>query len=641
MSREPRPALPAAQVLEQFRALPSAARRRFLLLIAPWVAAVLVGFPWLWNELDETARAPLLRTRDSILFETLDILQRTLASVRQDVVLLADLAAPLRPESKAAAELFLTFARSAGAYDQVRWLDAQGHERVRVNTRDGAPRLVPQAELQNKADRPYFRLGIELPADTVYLSPLDLNVENGVVERPYEPTLRMVTPLYRDGAAEGLVAINYRAARLLDRLTQMGKRHQLNVYLANSDGYWLQAPRPQDSWAWQRDRPERTVAYSHPALWQAMAVAPRGQLSDATGDWLFARLPMRQTGTSASEERTQLVSDLDLRVVVQIPTEAAMEAGWRARLVLLAVLACVVYFGLRLTWHGARTLIDEERQAEALRHTNAALQEANENLRTVQADLARAERLSSLGLMVAGVAHELNTPLGSAGLSLSTVQQQLRQLQEQLDSGLRKSDLERFFAQARAALELADGSIRRAAGIVQRFKQVAVDRTTLERRSFDLAETLRDADPRLRQWPAHHAIALHLDLQPGLVMNSYPGPLEQVVSNLLGNALTHAFEGRGHGQIAIQAAADGPDHVVIRVSDDGAGIPAENRARIFDPFFTTHRRGGGSGLGLHITHQLVTETLGGRITLEGPSGGMGSGATFVVRLPREAPQRPS
>ena len=641
MSRSTRVTVPAAQLGAHFATLPKAVRRRFLLMLAPWIVVVVVGFPWLWNEMDNAARAPLLRSRESILFETLDILQRTVNSMRQDIILLGDLATPLPSDSEAARQLFMTFAKSAGAYDQVRWLDAQGQERLRVNTRASEPQWVPATELQNQAERPYFRHGIELPEGTIYLSQLDLNTEQGVVERPLEPTMRITTPIYQGATAQGIVAINYRAMRLLDRLANLGHRQGLNVYLANSAGYWLQAPDKEDNWAWQLGQPERTVAHSHPALWQAVAVAPQGRFSDSTGDWAFARFQPEGSGPPTDEERKRMVSDLDLRVLVQIAPERVMEAGWRARLVLLAVLACVLYFGLRLTWHALQTLIEEDRQSRELRAANTALQQANENLRTVQADLARAERLSSLGLMVAGVAHELNTPLGSAGLSLSTVQQLVRSLQDQLSSGLRKSDLERFLTQARTALELSDTSIRRAAGIVQRFKQVAVDRTTLERRSFDLAEIILDSDPRLRRWDAHHPITLRLDLQPGVAMNSYPGPLEQVISNLLGNALAHAFQGRNHGQLALQAAADGPDHVTIRVSDDGMGIAPENRSRIFDPFFTTNRHGGGTGLGLHICFQLVTEMLGGRITLEGPSDGMGSGATFLIRLPRQAPRHAS
>lgn len=634
-----RAALSAGELRRRFAALPPAVRRRFALLLAPWAVTVVLGFPWLWNELDNAAREPLLRSRESILFESLDILQRTVTSIRQDINLLGDLATPLPPDSDAASQLFMTFARSAGAYDQVRWIDPDGHELLRVNTRSASPVFVQPDALQNKSDRPYFRHGIELPAGTSYLSQLDLNEENGAVERPLEPTLRITTPIHQHGEVRGIVAINYRATRLLERLANLGKRQGLNVYLANSAGYWLQAPRAQDSWAWQVGQPDRTVARGYPDLWRAVAVAQQGRFSDASGDWAFARFQPSTGRAPVEDDDRRLVSDLDLRVLVQIPPDAAMQAGWRGRVALLALLAAVLYLGLRLTRHAAQTLVEEDRQSRELRATNLALQEANENLRTVQADLARADRLSSLGLMVAGVAHELNTPLGSAGLSLSTVQQSVRGLQEQLDSGLRRSDFERFLAQARAALELADTSIRRAAGIVQRFKQVAVDRTTLERRSFDLAEIVLDADPRLRRWDPHHPIALRLDLQPGIAMQSYPGPLEQVVSNLLANALLHAFEGRHHGQLLIDARADGPDHVLIRVCDDGMGIAPDNRGRIFDPFFTTNRHGGGTGLGLHITYQLVTEMLGGRITLEPPAQGMGSGTTFAIRLPRVAPDR--
>ena len=175
---------------------------------------------------------------------------------------------------------------------------------------------------------------------------------------------------------------------------------------------------------------------------------------------------------------------------------------------------------------------------------------------------------------------------------------------------------------------------------MQRFKQVAVDRTAMERRTFDLAEVVMDADPRLRHWDATGPIALRLALQEGLVMTSYPGPLEQAVANLLANALTHAFRGRDTGAISLEAIADGPTHVLVRVSDNGNGIDPADLGRVFDPFFTTSRHEGGTGLGLHIVSQIVTEVLGGTLHAENiVSPRWGTGARFTMRLPREAPMQ--
>lgn len=244
--------------------------------------------------------------------------------------------------------------------------------------------------------------------------------------------------------------------------------------------------------------------------------------------------------------------------------------------------------------------------------------------------------------MVAGVAHELNTPLGVANLSLSRMTDDVSTLETRVTQGPRRSELFGFIADSRSNATLAQDAIRRCADLVRRFKQVAVDRTTLARRPMDLtqtlAETLADADPRLRKWDASQGVGLTLDLAAGVQMDSYRGPLQQVASNLLGNVLRHAFpEGRG-GTVVLRAAAEGAAQVRIVVEDDGVGIPAEVLTHVFEPFFTTARGRGGTGLGLHIVHQLVSDLVGGRIGVASPPPDAGSGTRFTITLPRVAPQ---
>jgi len=170
-------------------------------------------------------------------------------------------------------------------------------------------------------------------------------------------------------------------------------------------------------------------------------------------------------------------------------------------------------------------------------------------------------------------------------------------------AGLRRSELDSFLDEATDACTLADGELRRTSALVQRFKQVAVDRASLERRDFDLAEVLLDADPRLRRGSLEDGIALELDLEPGIVMHSYPGPLEQVVANLLNNALLHAYPQPRRGRIRLSAHRDGQALVRIEVADDGRGIAPEHLSRIFEPFFTTARNRGGTGLGLGAAYR--------------------------------------
>jgi signal transduction histidine kinase len=624
-----------------FRGLPAQVQRRFLAMVAPWLLALVVGFPLLWMDFRALTQAPRWQAREALLEESAEIIRRTVDAVQHDISFLRELASQMpradtSPESPMA-RLFASFATSTGAFDAVRWVDRQGDERIRVDVRKGAPVLAAPETLRNIRKETYFAQAIGLSSGGVLLSEIELDMDSADTPRP---AMRVVTPFCDARRCDGMLVIDYRASRILSRLSMLAGRVGLHVHLVNAAGYWLQGPTAAQSWAWQRGESEQAMAKTHPALWQAIAEHEAGRHRDATGDWAFRRLKLDPATSVDRETPTPVTSELGLTILVE--GDARMAGGvhlrWQVGMAVMMLLAMIV--ALRYASHTVSGLIDEAWQSRELQSANRALSEANDNLRRVQADLARAERLSSLGLMVAGVAHELNTPLGSANLSLSTLQQSIDTLRARMQSGLKRSDLDSFIGNAELAAELTQAAVTRAAGLVQRFKQVAVDRTAMERRTFDLAEIVMESDPRLRHWDAGSPIALRLALQDGLRMTSYPGPLEQAVANLLANALTHAFRGRDTGTITLEAIADGPGHVLVRVTDDGNGIDPDHLSRIFDPFFTTSRHEGGTGLGLHIVSQIVAEVLGGTLHAENvPAPGRRTGARFTMRLPREAPMQ--
>jgi len=298
--------------------------------------------------------------------------------------------------------------------------------------------------------------------------------------------------------------------------------------------------------------------------------------------------------------------------------------------------------------------ITDQRNAEArLRELNAELEtrvaqrtkmleESNQNLgetvsllQRTQAELVRSETLASLGALVAGVAHELNTPIGSAVLISSTLTEDVGKLRHELDGGaLRKSALTRFVEDADIACNLLGTSLNRARDLVNSFKAVAMDQSSERRRSFDLAEVIEDVLDTLRPSFKHRPITLLSEMEPELRMDSYPGPVGQVLSNLVQNALMHGLDRPEGGTITVSCQALDADRARIVVSDDGAGISDDNLSRIFDPFFTTRLESGGNGLGLSIIHGLVNTTLGGSITVSSQEG---RGTRFSVVLPRSAP----
>ena len=264
----------------------------------------------------------------------------------------------------------------------------------------------------------------------------------------------------------------------------------------------------------------------------------------------------------------------------------------------------------------------------------AEAEQALTDLKAAQESLVQAEKLASLGALVGGVAHEINTPVGialSCASHLADSTRDMRKLFEADDIGV--DDFERFMATSMDTTALILSNCERAAELIRSFKQVAVDRTTSECRKFDLCsyirETLASLGPHLRQ--AGHLVSI--DCPGGVVMTSYPGALSQVISNFVMNSLVHGFAPDQTGEIRIQVDLPSPGQVRISYSDNGKGIPEENLGRIFDPFFTTRRGTGGSGLGLHIVYNLVTGPLAGTVTVESPSHG---GTAFVVTIPQSS-----
>ncbi|MEC5163163.1 PAS domain-containing sensor histidine kinase [Janthinobacterium sp. CG_S6] len=265
---------------------------------------------------------------------------------------------------------------------------------------------------------------------------------------------------------------------------------------------------------------------------------------------------------------------------------------------------------------------------------NAELAGALETLSRTQGELVRRDKLAALGALVAGIAHELNTPIGNSLVVCSTMAERTRLLREGLDGGLRRSVLEAYLGQAAEADAIVLRNLQRAANLVSSFKQIAVDRASSQRRRFELRQFVAELMLPLCAQLKDSGFAVDQLIPGRLLLDSYPGALGQVLSSLFENCLRHAFEGRERGRIVLRAEAGAGGELALSIADDGAGIEPAHLGRVFDPFFTTKLGSGGSGLGLHIAHNLVTSVLGGRI--EAASAGAG-GTTFTLHLPTVAP----
>ena len=307
-------------------------------------------------------------------------------------------------------------------------------------------------------------------------------------------------------------------------------------------------------------------------------------------------------------------------------------------------------YGRKVQGTGARDEIGAmARAVEVFRENAIAKRETEDELRAseekaegallelnaAQQNLIDAERLAALGGLVAGVAHEVNNPIGISLTVASSLSRRAEMFEAELrsDSPLRRSQLEEFVRNARDAAGQLVANLHRAGELIQSFKQVAVDRSHAERRQFNLGEATDQIIASLRPVLKRSPITLSVDVPEGLVIDGYPGSYGQILTNLFLNAATHAFADGRAGAITVSARPRGAEDVEIIFADNGAGMTPDVQRQAFDPFFTTRRNEGGTGLGLHIVYNLVTQQLGGRMMLDSR---LGQGTTFRIIMPRAA-----
>lgn len=249
--------------------------------------------------------------------------------------------------------------------------------------------------------------------------------------------------------------------------------------------------------------------------------------------------------------------------------------------------------------------------------------------------LIETEKLAALGGLVAGVAHEISSPIGNSLTVASTLAHRSADFAQQIAAGqVRRALLVEFADNCRAATELLVANLHRAGGLIQSFKQVAVDRSTDARRAFDLKQATEQVAASVRSRLLKSKAALTIEMPSDIVIDSFPGLYGQLLTNLFFNAVTHGLDDGTGGNISIKARRFDTEQVEITFSDDGRGIAEEVQRHVFDPFFTTRRAEGSTGLGLYIVHTLVTQQLGGRITLISAPG---KGTTICMTLPLQAP----
>jgi signal transduction histidine kinase len=271
-------------------------------------------------------------------------------------------------------------------------------------------------------------------------------------------------------------------------------------------------------------------------------------------------------------------------------------------------------------------------KVDELTQTQQNLVQKIDELNQTRQELIHSEKMASLGRLVAGFAHELNTPIGVAVSSASTLQKnvlsinQLVEEQEEVD----EEDLLDVLETVNESATLTLSNLKRAANLVKSFKRTAVHQSSEQVTHFKVKALIEDVINMLQNRFKRMAIQVQVDCPEDLAIKSLPGALEQILTNLIMNSLIHGFnQGQQAGSINIKVQLDGED-LHLEYSDTGKGIASENLSKIFEPFFTTHRAHGGSGLGLYICYNLITTQLQGTITCEST---VGNGVVFKIDYP--------
>lgn len=509
---------------------------------------------------------------------------------------------------------FTRYARNIDSVMQIRWLDEQGVERVRVDHRDDRVYRADEAQLQNKSGRYYVDEALKLPVGEIYVSDIDLNVENGQVEKPYRPTVRVIL---RTGLAQdqkpGLLIINYDFGFLLKDVPLLVP-DVMQMQLVNGDGFWLYHPEDNLAWGHILGESQNNMAVVDPALWREIEGLN-------TEDMVF----INRRGLAV--HRMNLLHDdptshRPLFIVGSISETLLNRLWWKAvafsagASVLLCVIAgFLLYKNWRLTLEVSSKNAALKQEAIELSHAIEELDHALQMQSDLRTELIQSEKLASMGTMMAGMSHELNTPIGTSILTMSSLEQRLQRFRDDVTQGITKSGFDDHLASLEEGMKQALKSNQRAADLIAGFKRLAFDRNQDEVRSFHLHQVINDVMLAMRPMLRKAGVRLNIDVADDLEISSIPGMLSQVLQNLVNNALDHGLSGVSNPVLSIVAKLEGKT-VDLIVSDNGRGIDAAILPHIFEPFVTSNRSGGNTGMGMYFVHQWVTQPLQGEISIE-------------------------
>ncbi|WP_064662709.1 sensor histidine kinase [Pseudoalteromonas sp. MQS005] len=535
---------------------------------------------------------------------------------------------------------FLNFAAISTNIAQIRWLDTQGQEQYRINAANGIGEIVSPDELQNKQTRYYFQKGMQVSAPDIFATEIDLNIERNQIVIPHQPTIRVTYRTDKENyLLDGLLVVNFNLDYLFDQIKSYNQESTL-ISILNHDGFWLLNTDAELEWGFMYGKNEQTLALKKPELWQQII---DGNVEYGSHFFNHSLYTYRRFSIFSLRENKGRISNADKELIILIssPNELLItvrNAALRLALICSGLL-CLISFGFiyrEYKFQNQLLALSHKLHIEKIELdiVNRELDATIKQQQQLQEGLIEAQKLSSLGLLVAGVAHEMNTPIGGAVISVSNADMALNKLNEAMKQGLTKSTLESTTTSIGENLALAKINLNKTAVLVKSFKKMAIDRHNDEFIACDIEkiieELLLSLNSRLKNSPIKVKTVFLLNKQ----IISLPGIISQVVENLVVNALNHAFDEKQEGVIEIKVEQASNNRVRLSVSDNGKGVDGEIKADIFEPFYTTARGKGNTGLGLYMVYQWVTQVLKGDIKLHSePQSDTYFKTQFIITLP--------
>jgi signal transduction histidine kinase len=634
-------------------------RRHFLQLFLP-VLVLVVGGVVFYGKSDIEQQLTLLQARENlnvgrgatVMAGKLDDIARDLAYLSTYPILrnAVDEGSPASIDELAKA--FASFSSSKAIYDQLRWIDETGMERVRVDYVGGKAVVIAEDQLQNKGKRYFFTDSFKLSPGEIFVSPLDLNIEHNAIEVPYKPMVRVATPVVdSQGNKRGIVILNYYGRLLVDAFSEATDDVRDHIMALNGDGYWLKSPQPEDEWGFMFKQPERSLAARAPAAWQRIRAQDNGQELLADGLWTWQTVyPLKagqRSSTGAAEAFVPSRGEVETReyvwkVVAHLSEDklaAISRPVWQRLWWVGAVLLSLFGFG---SFKLAQAMSQRDAAEAKVRRANAELEMAvaertrqlNEKL--VELDEANAElarKNDEMEAMIYSASHDLRSPL----VNIQGFSQRLEKGIADIATRLAQPDVP---ADVPADLnKLIKERIPTALGFIKSsslkmdslinglLRMSRAGRAQLSIQALDMDAMLKDITQTLAIQIQQADVSVVIEPLPPCLADA--PQLNQVFTNLLDNAIKYRDPAR---PLEVRVSGESLGKTVrYVVADTGPGIPKEYQDKVWELFHRLDPTGpiAGEGLGLTLVRRIL-DRLRGQIRLESVPG---QGSRFIIELP--------